>query len=376
MKKKNSLKKNGRTSSLNFWVKTGVLFVFVASLILGLRAEDLSTVSPIHASAHQEVKVSKNDSDYTTPSNVYLSARLSKVSGSTVEDEQDKKPIGGSVNPVFATVHDGAFLTQNFVEVPEDPPKERNSVIKYTVKPNDTPSNIARSFDLKLNTVLWANHLASSEYIHPGDELLIPPTDGVLYEIKQGDTLSSIASRHESGVNKILEANDIQTAEHVFAGQTIIVPDGVKPSSTQTERRSTSSPSSPSSPRQYASSRQNLDSYFIKPTSGYISQHLHGNNAIDLADGCWKPIYAAAAGTVGKAVGNGWWNGGYGNYVTINHPNGTRTLYAHMAPGGVEVSSGTYVSQGQLIGYTHSTGLSTGCHLHWEVHGARNPLAY
>ncbi|MEX2145240.1 MAG: M23 family metallopeptidase, partial [Candidatus Spechtbacterales bacterium] len=87
------------------------------------------------------------------------------------------------------------------------------------------------------------------------------------------------------------------------------------------------------------------------------------------------PIYAAASGAVGIAVNNGRWNGGYGNYVTMSHPNGTHTLYAHLDYGGVVVSPGQYVSQGQLLGYMGTTGLSSGYHLHWEVHGARHPLA-
>ena len=54
-----------------------------------------------------------------------------------------------------------------------------------------------------------------------------------------------------------------------------------------------------------------------------------------------------------------------GNYVTIQHSDGTSTLYAHMSSRAVSV--GDYVSQGSVIGYVGTTGLSTGPHLHFGV---------
>lgn len=57
----------------------------------------------------------------------------------------------------------------------------------------------------------------------------------------------------------------------------------------------------------------------------------------------------------------------YGEYVIINHGDGTMTLYAHMLAGSRRVQSGEKVSQGQAIGIVGSTGNSTGTHLHFEV---------
>jgi murein DD-endopeptidase MepM/ murein hydrolase activator NlpD len=68
----------------------------------------------------------------------------------------------------------------------------------------------------------------------------------------------------------------------------------------------------------------------------------------------------------------GGWNGGYGNYVVVDHPNGTQTLYAHLYKN--IVWQGQKVVQGQVIGYLGTTGRSTGCHLHFEVRGAKNPF--
>ena len=65
--------------------------------------------------------------------------------------------------------------------------------------------------------------------------------------------------------------------------------------------------------------------------------------------------------------------GGYGNYVTIAHSDGTySSLYAHCES--ICVSSGQYVTQGQTIGYVGTTGYSTGNHLHFEVHKNGNTV--
>lgn len=275
---------------------------------------------------------------------------------------------GGSLYPTLATTQGSAFLPYVGPEIFVTKHQSgRNEVISYTVKAGDTASGIAQSFGITVETLLWSNELSSVNRIKQGDELTILPVNGILYEVKRGDTLAGIAKKHKSEVDKILRFNDIESASHIFEGQTIIIPDGVKAVVTISRNPARSAP-------RYTSNAQNLDKYFIKPTSGSISQWLHGHNGIDLSGGCWQPVYSAASGTVGIAIGNGRWNGGYGNYVTIKHSNGTSTLYAHLIQ--TAAAPGQQVTQGQLIGYAGSTGRSTGCHLHWEVHGARNPLAY
>ena len=67
----------------------------------------------------------------------------------------------------------------------------------------------------------------------------------------------------------------------------------------------------------------------------------------------------------------------YGNYVVISHGPGNTTLYAHMSSRSVK--EGDSVTQGQVIGITGSTGISSGPHLHYEITegGSRvNPLDY
>ncbi|MBT2502681.1 M23 family metallopeptidase [Curtobacterium sp. ISL-83] len=100
--------------------------------------------------------------------------------------------------------------------------------------------------------------------------------------------------------------------------------------------------------------------YRVHPITGVTTKH----DGADLASGCSTPIVAAAAGTV-EYVG---WYGGYGNYVRISHGNGVQTAYGHIVDGGYRVAPGQRVSAGQLVALVGSTGASTGCHLHFEVH--------
>lgn len=108
--------------------------------------------------------------------------------------------------------------------------------------------------------------------------------------------------------------------------------------------------------------------YRVNPVTGVYK--LHGG--IDFAAAGGTPIYAAASGYVSVA---GWSTGGYGNYVIIYHGSMNdgadySTLYGHMRS--IVAKQGTYVSQGELIGYVGTTGNSTGNHLHLEVWQGRS----
>jgi murein DD-endopeptidase MepM/ murein hydrolase activator NlpD len=119
------------------------------------------------------------------------------------------------------------------------------------------------------------------------------------------------------------------------------------------------------------------NNFFIYPTSGRISQGIHYYNAIDVANKCGTPVYAAASGVI-QRVKYGY-NYGGGNLVTILHTGGIVTYYGHLMT--IFVKSGDKVSVGDRIALigggtgTAGDGLSTGCHLHFQVMGAANPLA-
>jgi murein DD-endopeptidase MepM/ murein hydrolase activator NlpD len=116
-----------------------------------------------------------------------------------------------------------------------------------------------------------------------------------------------------------------------------------------------------------------------RPVSGSISSAygkrsdpINGKNAfhegVDIRGERGEKVFATAAGTVSKAFKNG----GYGNYVELDHGNGYRTVYAHLQ--NYLVKPGERVEQGQVIGQVGDTGRSTGAHLHYEIRLGNKPI--
>lgn len=125
------------------------------------------------------------------------------------------------------------------------------------------------------------------------------------------------------------------------------------------------------------------------PFTGEISSHsgvdiasslrIGTVNIIAVKDGT---VIYPTTGSVTNCVSNSNLDscgGGYGNYVMIEHSDGTSTLYGHMYENSITVKAGDVVKQGQVIGKMGSSGRSTGTHLHFEVRVNGNqvePLNY
>jgi murein DD-endopeptidase MepM/ murein hydrolase activator NlpD len=113
--------------------------------------------------------------------------------------------------------------------------------------------------------------------------------------------------------------------------------------------------------------------YWFEPWDSSVGCNYH--NGADFAAPAFTPLLAADGGTVEYS---GWCDCGLGYYVKIDHGNGFKTLYGHMAEV-PWVSYGDAVAKGDVIGPVGSTGMSTGPHVHFivEVNGvAQDPLAY
>jgi murein DD-endopeptidase MepM/ murein hydrolase activator NlpD len=96
------------------------------------------------------------------------------------------------------------------------------------------------------------------------------------------------------------------------------------------------------------------------PILGYSRMHA----GVDWAAPTGTPIIAAGNGVV---VSAGWHSGGFGRHTEIKHPNGYTSTYSHQSSIAKDVQPGARVTQGQIIGYVGSTGMSTGPHLHYEL---------
>lgn len=231
----------------------------------------------------------------------------------------------------------------------------------YTIKSGDTLSAIAAAHNISLETLLWTNGLTAKSSIKPGQELEILPVSGTKHVVKSGENISLIAKKYNVSIQRIIEFNDLPADAFINVGDKLVIPGGEMP---QPQPQKTYYAT-------YVPQETVSAGYFIYPTSGRNWGKLHNVNAVDIANKCGTPIYAAAKGKV-SLVDEVGWNRGYGKYMMITHPNGVETLYAHFSS--IVASQGDSVDQGDLIGYMGTTGHSTGCHLHFEVRGAANPF--
>ncbi len=277
--------------------------------------------------------------------------------------------LGGEDNQyLLGTIQENSLLPYGSIAgVLEYTESDRNTVITYTVQSGDVLSLIARDYGVSTNSLIWANSLRDANSIHPDQELKIPPVSGVIHTVASGDTVSSLANRYGADIKEIIDFNSLPADGSLSIGMDIVVPGGeitAIRSGASTVRYARTVP---------FANLPILAGYYFHPTGGVgrVSQWIHGRNAVDIAAPCGTPLYAAADGKTAIATTIGW-NGGYGRYVKLSHPNGTATVYGHVWD--VLVSAGQSVSKGQKIATVGSTGRSTGCHVHFETHGARNPI--
>lgn len=246
----------------------------------------------------------------------------------------------------------------------EGDPMDEISV--YVVRKGDTIGQIAEMYGVSINTILWANDLKRGAPLKEGDTLLILPISGVKHTVGKGETIASIAKKYKVDTLTITGFNGLESGATLAVGEELIIPEA------QIEDKpAPSSGSKPGSSIGKNGSNKVLSGFFINPVPELRrkSQGLHGKNGVDLAAPTGTRILASAPGKVIFAKSG--WNGAYGNLIILQHPNGTKTLYAHLSQ--INVTSGQQVDRGQLIGLVGNTGRSTGPHLHFEVHGAKNP---
>ena len=271
---------------------------------------------------------------------------ISSVSDQTsVANNQSAEPFPGSLTD------SGIPAGQGF---------NRSDLITYKIQKGDTLYGIASYFGVSLDTLIGANPSVKARLIKPGDELNILPTSGIVYKTQDGDTLESIAAYFGIPESNIRQFNKSINFGSLGVGASLIIPGGKKTA-------------------YGGSSLPDFKNQFIKPADGFNWGKLHPYNAVDIANTCGTPVLAAAEGLVipdnNLGDGSGGWNGGYGNFVLIEHPfgDGVKTRYAHLKE--IFVSIGDYVKQGDKIATMGDSGEATGCHVHFEVYGAENPFA-
>lgn len=252
------------------------------------------------------------------------------------------------------------YLDDNFLtSTPYAGEAERLTTVKLNLTEGELNS---------LSTSAFMNQDSQNESLRQIVDEVVIPKKAWKYTVKKGETLSHIAIKFKVPVSSIISLNKLKANGLVQTDQVISLP-GV----TQvTGIKRTPSPVIAQAPIK-AKLIQALSPIgnWVVPVTGERNVSLHSNNGLDVRTACGEPVYAADAGIVIEAADG--WNGGYGNMIKIQGQVAV-ILYGHLTDRYVE--TGDYVKKGALIGTVGSTGKSTGCHLHFEVRGAKNFLQH
>lgn len=255
-----------------------------------------------------------------------------------VADEPEVKPA-----PVPAAVPAAVVSAQ--------PPKQSGA--GHQVTQGETLSSLSRLYGVSVEAIRSANGLKSDQ-IRVGQALTIPGAEPIRkHTVVQGDSFWELASRYGVPLEALLAANKDVEPGHLSIGKVLVIP-----VSTVAARPASATPG--------GTVQESLKGLFAWPSDALLSSLFgprwgRNHNGIDLAANQGDPIKAARDGAV---LLSGTVDG-YGETVVLQHPDGTRTLYAHASK--LMVKSGQKVKQGEVIALVGSSGRSTGPHLHFEI---------
>lgn len=105
-----------------------------------------------------------------------------------------------------------------------------------------------------------------------------------------------------------------------------------------------------------------ISSHFSNARRHPILHKIRSHKGVDYAAPMGTPVKSAGDGRI-SFMGN---KGGYGKSIEITHGQKYSTFYAHLSRFHKKVKHGSFVKQGQIIGYVGKSGLATGPHLHYE----------
>jgi len=275
----------------------------------------------------------------------YASTGIPSVMSVTIPDE----PVPDTAPAVTDTVQEVTVTSQEMITFQWH---------QYKVQKGDSVSVIAKKFGVSIGAVISSNNIRNARGLKEGVTLRVPNIDGIPYSIKSGDSLSKISVSFNVPMEVILDVNDLKS-DVIKAGETIFIP-GARMNDLDL--------------------RMSLGELFIYPVSGKhltsnfgmrkdpISGELNFHTGIDLRANTGATVMASMEGVV-SVINENWL---YGKHVIMSHPNGYKTLYAHL--NSVSVKQGDKVSQGRKIGEAGNTGYSTGSHLHFSIYDKNGKL--
>ena len=248
---------------------------------------------------------------------------------------------------------------------------------EYKVQEGDTISGVASRFGVRSSYVTWNNaDVTNANALTLGQTLQVPSVEGIIHSVRLGETVSEIALRYDANAQDIIEfrANQLLgDPNRLREGSQILVPGGRKVDIAQ----AIAPPRAPAAVATPAVVVTPAGGGWAWPVRGLLTSRFGPSHplGIDVAVPVGTPIVAASAGTVSFVGGNPCCS--YGYHVIIDNGSGYETLYGHLSA--FAVKKGDKVAAGQRIASSGNSGLSTGPHVHFELHRngvIQDPMQY
>ncbi|MDY7022745.1 MAG: M23 family metallopeptidase [Cyanobacteriota bacterium] len=276
-------------------------------------------------------------------------------------------PLSGVFHSPRATAETNNLFIRDQTQTNVCPPPVLSRLKRHRIQSGDSLNSIARQYNLIPATLLGMNPSLRRNQMPVGQEIVIPPYNGILVRVPTGTTLQEVAQAYNAQADVIFEVNGCQPQLQVmFIPGVNWTPGGpVVPA-----RRILSG-----YPLPRKTSVQMGYGWQLHPTAGRVVFH----SGVDLAAQIGTPVLSVGEGVVAFAGGRR----GYGNLVVVNHQSGKQTRYAHLSE--INVRVGQKIPSGEILGKVGRSGKpdSNEPHLHFEIRYnselgwvAENPAPY
>lgn len=314
----------------------------------------------------------------------HLESYSISVDSASEETEGDLKGMTFATNMELISTYANETDIKSTDEVYTELTEAKPTIQRYEVAPGDCISTIANDHDMYVKEFLEINEdLTEDSTIYVGDmfNIMVPKA-----ELSVSTKKRSSRKEYYRAEPKIIEDDSMYQGEEKTIskgkkGYRLITVDTTYVDGMESTHEIVEEETIKEAVPAVIAKGTAIAPSFIRPISGGHTTSGFGYRAIfgdfhlghDWGIPTGTSVYASCGGTVLSAG----WNGSYGLSVLIQHPDGICTRYGHLSS--ISVSAGDKVSQKQRIGFSGSTGNSTGPHLHFEVivNGqVVNPLNY